>query len=122
MGKHAAPRPTRQIHRVGTVSAATVVLCLGAGGTALASTGPSPVPSLDAPVAGLTPPPVPKPVADAVQKVSDVAGIADPLASGTSAQPRHKHRHARQTNPTTHVALKSSTPTQSTTHRSMPAT
>ena len=88
MGKHAAPRPERQLRRAGAVSAATVLLCLGAGGTAFASIGPAPIPS----PGDLPPPPVPQPVADAVHQVSNVTGLPDPLAS-TAPKPAHHPRH-----------------------------
>src|SRR4051794_6667549 len=109
MGRHAAPRPHHQLRRAGAVSAATVLLCLSAGGTALASTGPTPLPS----AGDLTPPPVPQPVADAVKQVTDLTGLPDPLATSDPKPTHHRHHHAKMARttapatPTRHTATPS---------------
>jgi hypothetical protein len=92
MGKHAAPRTSplrgRATQRVAAVSAGAFVLCLGAAAPALATTG---VP---------TPPPVPQPVSDAVQTVADIAGVPNPLGTGsTTTKPRHHHHGLHANNP-----------------------
>lgn len=81
MGKHAAPRTSplrgRTAQRAAAVSAGTFVLCLGAAAPAIATTG---IP---------TPPPLPQPIVDTVQKVSDITGVPNPVAS----DPKPKHHH-----------------------------
>jgi hypothetical protein len=88
MGKHAAPRTpllrSRAAQRTVAVSAGTFVLCLGAAAPAMATT--------DLP----TPPPLPEPIADTVQKVSDIAGISNPLAPDAKPKPHHHRAGAKQ--------------------------
>lgn len=83
MGKHAAPRTpllrSRTAQRAVTVSAGTFVLCMGAAAPAIATTG---LP---------TPPPLPQPIVDTVQTVSDIAGIPNPLAPETPTKTHHHH-------------------------------
>ena len=83
MGKHAAPRKpllsSRAAQRTVAVSGGTLALCLGAAAPAIATTG---LP---------TPPPLPQPIVDTVQKVSDIAGVPNPVATPTTPKPRHHH-------------------------------
>jgi hypothetical protein len=90
MGKHAAPRTSplrgRAAQRAVAVSAGTFVLCLGAAAPAVATSG---LP---------TPPPLPQPIVDTVQKVSDIAGVTNPIAPAKTPKARHHHkRDAKQT-------------------------
>lgn len=111
MGKHAAPRTSpfrgRTAQRAAAVSAGTVVLCLGAAAPAIAVTG---VP---------TPPPIPQPVSDTVQQVSDVTGLPNPLA-GTSTTKPHHHRQPDTTKP--RLPLGHRTQSTAPTHHAAPAT
>jgi hypothetical protein len=87
MGRHAAPRTSSTLARRATaVSAGTFVLCLGGVAPALA---------------GTTPPPIPKPISDAVQQVSNVTGLPNPLPPSEGAA-RHHQKPAHSTSaPTT---------------------
>ena len=80
MGRHAAPRTSNTVARRATaVSAGTFMLCLGGVAPALAATNP---------------PPIPKPVSDAVQQVSKATGLPNPIPPSEPA-PRH-HRTTKQ--------------------------
>lgn len=109
MGKHAAPRkpllsrPATQ--RVTAVSLGTFVLCLGAAAPAFAATSTP------------APPPIPKPLSDAVQQISEATGLPNPVAPDATSKPSH-HRTGKHTS-------KASTPvthTGTTTRTSKPAT
>lgn len=82
MGRHAAPRTSRSLARRATaVSAGTFVLCMGGVAPALAATNP---------------PPIPKPISDAVQQISNETGLPNPLPPSEGAT-RHHRAPARQT-------------------------
>lgn len=107
MGKHAAPKTGRyltgqQFRRAAAVSSGTLILCLGAGAPALASTI-DPTPVTDTTVTTvtdtvtdttsadtLTDPPLPQPVDDLVKQVSDTTGIQDPLDPTAPTGTHHK--------------------------------
>jgi hypothetical protein len=94
MGRHAAPRATRSVVRRATaVSTGTLVLCLGGVAPAMAATS-----------VGTNPPPVPKPVSDAVQQVSTMTGLPNPVPPSEPATRQHRQptRHASQ--PTSHTS------------------
>jgi hypothetical protein len=89
MGKHAAPRKpllrSRAAQRTVAISGGTLALCLGAAAPAIATTG---LPN---------PPPLPQPIVDTVQTVSDIAGIPNPVATPTAPKTKHHdHRDATQ--------------------------
>lgn len=95
MGRHAAPRTplwagdgrTSTVQRAAAVSTGTLLLCLTAA-PAMASSAP---------------PPVPKPVNDLVQQVSNATGIPNPLAPPAGVR-RHHHttsHRAPASHPTT---------------------
>lgn len=113
MGKHAAPRTpllrSRAAQRTVAVSAGTFVLCLGAAAPAIATTG---LP---------TPPPLPQPIVDTVQKVSDIAGVTNPIAT-TKPKPHH-HRAGNKTD-TTQPKLSLTQPKTGTSghHKTAPTT
>jgi hypothetical protein len=104
MGKHAAPRTSplgsRSVQRAAAISAGTFVLCLGAAAPALATTGFP------------TPPPVPQPVGDAVQQVSDTLGIPNPLGDSSAAKPHHHRPAAHAKKPSLALAHQTQTPVQ----------
>jgi hypothetical protein len=91
MGKHAQSRQPSRARRAAVVSTGTLLLCLGTAAPAFADIGPVPVP---------------EPVGDAVEQVSDATGLPNPLetadeltGTGTSTDTdktghhaRHKHR------------------------------
>lgn len=86
MGRHAAPRRTSSpVKRASAVSAGTLVLCLGGFAPGIA--------------AAADPPPVPQPVSDLVQQVSNTTGIPNPIPPSEGAT-RH-HRTSNHTAPTT---------------------
>jgi hypothetical protein len=101
MGKHAAPRTpllrSRAAQRTVAVSAGTFVLCLGAAAPALATT------SLP------TPPPLPQPIVDTVQKVSDITGVSNPLAT---AKPKAHHHRSGDKHDTTQPRLSVTDPSK----------
>ena len=109
MGKHAAPRKPLlsrpAAKRATAVSLGTFVLCLGAAAPALATTTTP------------APPPLPKPISDAVQQVSKVTGLPNPIAPDSST-PSHNHRNG------THKSKKptATTPTTTVSRTSKPAT
>ena len=114
MGKHAAPRKpilrSRAAQRTVAVSAGTFVLCLGAAAPAMATTG---LP---------TPPPLPQPVADTVQKVSDIAGVQNPVAD-TKPKPHHHRAGGKGDSTKPQLPLVHHDNTSTTTHRkAAPAT
>ena len=81
------------------------MLCLGAAAPAIATTG---VPA---------PPPIPQPVSDAVQQVSDTTGLPNPLPSTSTTKPHH-HRQPDTTKP--RLTLGHRTPPPAATHHSAP--
>jgi hypothetical protein len=95
MGKHAAPRTPllrgRTAQRAVAVSAGTLVLCLGAAAPAVATTG---LP---------TPPPLPQPIVDTVQTVTDIVGVPNPIA--VSTKPKAHHHRAGAKHETTKAQL-----------------
>lgn len=109
MGRHAKPRTSllrsRTARRAGAVSAGTLVLCLGAAAPAIATTG---LPS---------PPPVPQPVSDAVQQVTTIAGVPDPIAT-TAPKPAH-HQKPHSSKPSAGLSDPSQ-PTAPTRHLARP--
>jgi hypothetical protein len=81
--------------RAAAVSTGTLLLCLWGSGTAFAAISPAPLPGTGT-VPAIVTPPVPSPVDHLVKKLSDAAGIADPLApaphvAGSSHAGRHQH-------------------------------
>jgi hypothetical protein len=80
----------RQISRAAGVSAGTLLLCLGAAAPAMAGTSPLPTP----PLSDVPTPPIPQPVTDAVQQVSDIVGVPNPIAP-TATSSHHHHHHAK---------------------------
>ena len=115
MGKHAAPRKpilsSRAAQRTVAVSAGTFVLCLGAAAPAMATT------------ALPTPPPLPQPVSDTVQKVSDIAGVPNPLASDAKPKAHHHRAGGKGDSTDPQLPLVNNTKTNTGAHRkSAPAT
>ena len=84
MGRHAAPRTSNSVARRATaVSAGTFMLCLGGVAPALAATNP---------------PPLPQPITDAVQQVSQATGLPNPIPPSEGA-PRHHHKSTTNQTP-----------------------
>lgn len=114
MGKHAAPRKPLfsrpAVQRASAVSLGTFVLCLGAAAPAFAATSTP------------TPPPLPQPISDAVQTVSDIAGVPNPLAAPDKAPKHHRANHHKSTPKApatqTHTVTRTSKPA---THATTPA-
>ena len=97
MGRHAAPRTTHPAaRRAAAVSAGSFLLCLAGATPALASTAP---------------PPVPQPVSDVVQQVSNATGLPNPHPPSEGAARHHRR-------PAHHAAPKPST-VSTTTQRQM---
>lgn len=105
MGRHAAPRRTSSpVRRATAVSAGTLVLCLGGFAPGVA--------------AAADPPPVPKPVSDLVQQVSNTTGTPNPIPPSGGAVREHRAPHrststAASTKPARHVSLSRTSPTLS---------
>jgi len=88
MGRHAAPRASTSIARRATaVSAGTLVLCLGGFAPAFAATSTA-----------TDPPPIPQPVSDTVQQISNMTGLPNPIPPSEPAAPHHRQpaHHAAQ--------------------------
>lgn len=100
--KHRAETSSgRGAARVATVSAGAFALCLAAAAPALADVAPTPVPVLGSdPSTVTTPVTGGDPIGDLVKQVTKIAGVPDPLSSGSAKTktPRpkavHRHRHA----------------------------
>jgi hypothetical protein len=114
MGKHAAPRKpllrSRAAQRTVAISGGTLALCLGAAAPAVATTG---LP---------TPPPLPQPIVDTVQTVSDIAGIPNPIATPTSPKPKHHHNHEAKQQKTQQAPVQHATPTKAAPVKAKPVT
>lgn len=114
MGRHAAPRkpllsrPAAQ--RAAAVSLGTFVLCLGAAAPAVATT--------------VTPaPPLPQPISDAAQAVSDLTGLPNPIAPDSAGTPKHestRNHTSKPTSPATHTRTVTRTGKPAT-HPAVPA-
>lgn len=106
MGKHAMPRTPSRARRAAVVSGGTLLLCLGTAAPALADIGPVPVPD---------------PVEDAVQQVSDTTGVPNPIktvddtASSTDTTTKTTHHDKHKHHTRAPLTTSSLTPSDSTT-------
>lgn len=114
MGRHAAPRKPLlsrpAAKRATAVSVGTFVLCLGAAAPAVAATvAPAP--------------PLPQPISDAVQTVSDVTGLPNPITADSATTPKHdstRNHTSKPTSPAVHPRTVTRT-SKPATHPAAPA-
>lgn len=112
---------SRQARRAAAVSTGALMLCLFGAGPAWASISPDPLPTTDPlptvlPSPTATAVPIPSPVQDAVQQVTQTLGVSNPVPSATST--------ATSTTTTTQHTIRKSTGGQSptpTSHRTTAA-
>ena len=114
MGKHAAPRKpilrSRAAQRTVAVSGGTLALCLGAAAPAIATTG---LPN---------PPPLPQPIVDTVQKVSDIAGVPNPVAAPTTPKAKHHHNRDAQKQTAPQPVVRQKAPSKPAAPKAAPVT
>jgi hypothetical protein len=117
MGKHAQPRQPSRARRAAVVSGGTLLLCLGTAAPALADIGPVPVP---------------QPIDDTVDQLSDATGLPNPIETAddvagdstdqttTTKHSKHKH-HSTRLSTTTLKAEQTNTTQRHPAKRQQPA-